>query len=79
MPSHPPTTPTLLHTRINGKVRTFVLADYPNTAALWWAMQEEGRGIRRPETQGVRVHDMAAFIRDAVPLPTGVKHSPTPE
>lgn len=74
-----PTTPTLLHLRINGETRPFALADYPNTSSLWWAMQEESRGVVRPERQGVRVSDMTAFIRDAVPLPTGIKHSPASE
>ena len=77
MPSHPP--PTLLHLRIDGETHTFAFADHVNAFTLWWAMQEEGRGVRRMEKQGVRVADMTAFIRDAIPLPTGAKHSPASE
>jgi len=64
----------LLHANINGEVRTYDTSQYPNAAAIWWAMQEEMLGVVRPQTGRVSVADMAAFIRDAVPL----KHSHQP-
>lgn len=65
----------LLHANIDGKVRTYDTSQFPNAAAVWWTMQEEALGIKRPVGGRVGVADMAAFIRDAVPL----KHSHQPK
>ena len=65
----PPTDPpTVLHTSINGTVHSYETNRYSNGSHLWWSMQEEMRGVVRPESHGVSVHDMAAFMRDAVPV-----------
>lgn len=65
----------LLHANIDGKIRTYDTSQFPNPAAVWWTMQEEALGIRRPAAGRISVADMAAFIRDAVPL----KHSHQPK
>lgn len=65
----------LLHANIDGKVRTYDTNQFSSAAAVWWTMQEEALGIQRPASGRVGVADMAAFIRDAVPL----KHSQQPK
>jgi hypothetical protein len=64
----------VLHIRINGEVHSYTPSQHTNAAGLWWAMQEEGKGIARPTSHGVKTHDMTAFIRDAIPLPRKGKH-----
>ena len=65
----------LLHANIDGKVRTYDTSQFPSAAAVRWTMQEEALGIVRPTGGRVSVVDMAAFIRDAIPL----KHSHQPK
>jgi len=74
VPSTQPTFP-LLYANIDGKIRIYDTSQFPNPAAVWWTMQEEVLGIKRPTAGRVSVGDMAAFIRDAVPL----KHSHQPK
>lgn len=69
-----PTFP-LLHANINGKIHIYDTSQFPNPAAVWWTMQEDALGIKRPATGQVSVSDMAAFIRDGIPL----KHSRQPK
>jgi hypothetical protein len=54
---------------VNGKTKHHSVDDHSSATQLWWSMQAEARGITQPTRSGVRVTDMAAFIRDGIPLP----------
>ncbi len=50
-------------------------SEHTNAQDLWWHILETTYGVTRPPSAGVGVVDMAAFIRDAVPLPQGPPHA----
>ncbi len=61
--------PRTISLDLNGPVVEFAPTEHRNAQDLWWSIAEATYGITRPDPPGIGVQDMAAFIRDAVPLP----------
>jgi hypothetical protein len=64
---------TTISLAINGVVVVLFPNEHNNAQDLWWHILDTTYGMTRPKPGGVGVDDMAAFIRDAVPLPCGKK------
>jgi len=64
---------TTISLAINGVVVVLSQNEHKNAQDLWWHILDTTYGMTRPKPGGVGVDDMAAFIRDAVPLPCGKK------
>ena len=68
-PSPSTTLGSTISLAIDGAIVTLIPSEHTNAQDLWWHILETTYGVTRPPPGGVGVNDMAAFIRDAVPLP----------